>query len=126
MKNALNQISIILVSYKSSIKLKRFLRKIPKEIKVFIIDNSKDYIFEPELISLLKSIAPKYVENQVFHSVLEAFASEHSARMVAMQNATDNANELVEGLTLDLNKARQESITGELLDIVGGVAALEK
>jgi F-type H+-transporting ATPase subunit gamma len=46
--------------------------------------------------------------------------------MVAMQNATDNANELVEGLTLDLNKARQESITGELLDIVGGVAALEK
>lgn len=89
-------------------------------------DNSKDYIFEPDLISLLKSIAPKYVENQVFHSVLEAFASEHSARMVAMQNATDNANELVEGLTLDLNKARQESITGELLDIVGGVAALEK
>ena len=89
-------------------------------------DNSKDYIFEPELISLLKSIAPKYVENQVFHAVLEAFASEHSARMVAMQNATDNANELVEGLTLDLNKARQESITGELLDIVGGVAALEK
>ncbi|MFL2665083.1 MAG: ATP synthase F1 subunit gamma [Dehalococcoidia bacterium] len=89
-------------------------------------DNPKDYIFEPELISLLKSIAPKYVENQVFHAVLEAFASEHSARMVAMQNATDNANELVEGLTLDLNKARQESITGELLDIVGGVAALEK
>ena len=66
------------------------------------------------------------MQNQVFHSVLEAFASEHSARMVAMQNATDNANELVEGLTLDLNKARQESITGELLDIVGGVAALEK
>ena len=89
-------------------------------------ENSNDYIFEPEVVSLLKSIAPKYVQNQVFHSVLEAFASEHSARMVAMQNATDNANELVEGLTLDLNKARQESITGELLDIVGGVAALEK
>ena len=89
-------------------------------------ENSTDYIIEPQVVSLLRSIAPKYVQNQVFHSVLEAFASEHSARMVAMQNATDNANELVEGLTLDLNKARQESITGELLDIVGGVAALEK
>ena len=89
-------------------------------------ENSNDYIFEPQVVSLLRSIAPKYVQNQVFHSVLEAFASEHSARMVAMQNATDNANELVEGLTLDLNKARQESITGEVLDIVGGVAALEK
>ena len=62
---------------------------------------------------------------QVYHGILEAFASEHSARMVAMQNATDNANEIVEELTLDLNKARQESITAELLDIVGGVAALE-
>ena len=57
--------------------------------------------------------------------ILEAIASEHSARMIAMRNATDNANELIEALTLDLNKARQEQITGELLDIVGGVAAVE-
>ena len=57
--------------------------------------------------------------------MLDSIASEHSARMVAMQNATENANELIDGLTLDLNKARQESITSELLDIVGGVAALE-
>jgi len=84
-----------------------------------------DYIYEPSISAVLESLVPRYIETQVYHSILEAFASEHSARMIAMQNATDNANEIVEGLTLDLNKARQESITAELLDIVGGVAALE-
>jgi F-type H+-transporting ATPase subunit gamma len=84
-----------------------------------------DYIYEPSISSVLQSLVPRYIETQVYHGILEAFASEHSARMIAMQNATDNAQEIVEGLTLDLNKARQESITAELLDIVGGVAALE-
>jgi len=84
-----------------------------------------DYIYEPSISSVLESLVPRYIETQVYHGILEALASEHSARMIAMQNATDNANEIVEGLTLDLNKARQESITAELLDIVGGVAALE-
>jgi F-type H+-transporting ATPase subunit gamma len=84
-----------------------------------------DYIYEPSINDVLASLVPRYIESQVYHGILEAFASEHSARMIAMQNATDNANEIVEGLTLDLNKARQESITAELLDIVGGVAALE-
>ncbi len=84
-----------------------------------------DFIYEPSIGDVLESLVPRYIETQVYHGILEAFASEHSARMIAMQNATDNANEIVEGLTLDLNKARQESITAELLDIVGGVAALE-
>ena len=84
-----------------------------------------DYIYEPSISEVLESLVPRYIETQVYHGILEAFASEHSARMIAMQNATDNANEIVENLTLDLNKARQESITAELLDIVGGVAALE-
>ncbi len=84
-----------------------------------------DYIYEPSINEVLASLVPRYIETQVYHGILEAFASEHSARMISMQNATDNANEIVEGLTLDLNKARQESITAELLDIVGGVAALE-
>jgi len=61
---------------------------------------------------------------QVFHAILESIASEQSARMVAMRNATDNANQLIEDLTLMYNKARQESITKELLDITGGAAAL--
>ncbi len=84
-----------------------------------------DYIYEPSITEVLESLVPRYIETQVYHGILEAIASEHSARMIAMQNATDNANEIVEELTLDLNKARQESITAELLDIVGGVAALE-
>jgi F-type H+-transporting ATPase subunit gamma len=84
-----------------------------------------DYIYEPDVATVLNTLLPRYVETQVYHSILEAIASEHSARMVAMRNATDNAKELIEELTLDLNKARQEQITGELLDIVGGVAAVE-
>jgi F-type H+-transporting ATPase subunit gamma len=61
---------------------------------------------------------------QVYHAILESIASEQSARVVAMRNATDNASELIQDLTLVYNKARQESITKELLDITGGAAAL--
>ncbi len=84
-----------------------------------------DYIYEPSPGEVLANLAPRYVETQVYHAIVEAQASEHSARMIAMQNATDNANELIDELTLDLNKARQEAITGELLDIVGGVAGVQ-
>ena len=61
---------------------------------------------------------------KVYHAILEAIASEQAARMIAMRNATENSNDLIADLTLSYNKARQESITSELLDIVGGAAAL--
>jgi F-type H+-transporting ATPase subunit gamma len=83
-----------------------------------------DYVYEPDRATVLAELLPRYVERQVYGAVLEAIASEQSARMVAMRNATDNANELMKDLTLVYNKARQESITNELLDIVGGVEAL--
>lgn len=83
-----------------------------------------DYIYEPGSDVVLGELLPRFVEMQVYHAILESIASEQSARMVAMRNATDNANELIEDLTLMYNKARQESITKELLDIVGGAAAL--
>ena len=83
------------------------------------------YIYEPDSLNVLSALLPRFVEMQVYHAVLESIASEQSARMVAMRNATDNANEMVEELTLVMNKARQESITNELLDIVGGAAAVE-
>ncbi len=86
---------------------------------------SVDFIFEPSPERLLETLLPRYVEMQVYAAILEARASEQSARMVAMHQATDAANDMVGALTLVYNKARQESITGELLDIVGGVAALE-
>ena len=89
------------------------------------INENLDYIYEPSSYEVLFDLTPKYVRSQIYQSILEAFASEHSARMVAMQNATDNANELIGQLTLDLNKARQETITAELLDLIGGISALE-
>ena len=83
------------------------------------------YIYEPNSSSVLTDLLPRSVEMQLYHAILESIASEQSARMVAMRNATDNANEMVEDLTLVMNKARQEMITTELLDIVAGVAAVE-
>jgi F-type H+-transporting ATPase subunit gamma len=83
-----------------------------------------DYIYEPGPGVVLGELLPRFVEMQVYHAILESIASEQSARMVAMRNATDNASELIEELTLMYNKARQESITKELLDITGGAAAL--
>jgi F-type H+-transporting ATPase subunit gamma len=85
-----------------------------------------DYIYEPDRETVLAELLPRYIERQVYEATLESIASEQSARMVAMRNATDNANDLMKDLTLVYNKARQESITSELLDITGGVEALQK
>jgi F-type H+-transporting ATPase subunit gamma len=82
------------------------------------------YSYEPGPEQLLQEIVPRFTELQVYQAILEAKASEHSARMVAMNNATDNATELIDYLILERNKARQTSITNEILDIVGGAEAL--
>ena len=84
-----------------------------------------DYIFEPSPEVVLQRLLPRYIEMQIYEAVLQNAASFQSAQMVAMKNATDNANEITRELTLTYNKARQEQITKELLDIVGGAAALE-
>ena len=84
-----------------------------------------DYIFEPEAEEIMAEMLPMYVENFIFHALLESKASEQSARMTAMDNATENANEIINQLTLQMNKARQTAITKELLEIVSGAAALE-
>jgi len=83
------------------------------------------YIYEPDSLQVLGDLLPRFVEMEIYHAMLESIGSEQSARMVAMRNATDSANEMIESLTLLMNKVRQESITTELLDIVGGAAALE-
>ena len=83
-----------------------------------------EYIYEPNRRLVLAALLPRFVEMELYHAVLESIASEQSARMVAMRNATDNANELIQDLTLMYNKARQEMITTELLDITGGAEAL--
>ena len=83
-----------------------------------------DYIYEPGAAELLEGVLMRYIESQVYQAVLENVASEHAARMVAMKSATDNAGELIEGLQLAYNKARQAAITQELAEIVGGAAAV--
>lgn len=84
-----------------------------------------DYIYEPDPREVLEHLLPRFVEMELYHAVLESIASEQSARMVAMRNATDNANEIIQDLTLTYNKVRQEIITTELLDITSGAVALE-
>ena len=83
------------------------------------------YIYEPDSLAVLGSLLPRYVEMEVFHALLESNASEQSSRMVAMRNATDNANDLMNDMTLVMNRIRQDSITNELLDLIGGQMALE-
>ena len=82
------------------------------------------YIYEPGQDEILDQIIPRFTALQVYQAVMESLASEHAARMVAMKNATDNATELSAALQLEYNKARQQSITSEMLDIAGGAEAL--
>ena len=84
-----------------------------------------DYLYEPSLERLLQALLPKYLGTQVWRALLESNASEQAARMLAMENATENATELIRDLTLQFNKARQASITTEILEIVGGAEALK-
>ena len=83
-----------------------------------------DYIYEPDAEALLDTVLVRYIEADVYQAVLENLASEHAARMIAMKNATDNAGDLIDELTLVFNKARQAAITQEISEIVGGAAAV--
>ena len=83
------------------------------------------YIFEPSPAAVLDTTVPQYVNYQLYQMILESRASEHSARMVAMKAATDNANDMIKDLTLDYNKQRQAAITAELLEITTAMRALE-
>jgi F-type H+-transporting ATPase subunit gamma len=86
--------------------------------------SSSEYIFEPSVEGLLAELLPRYVKVQLYRGLLDTSASEHAARMVAMDNATKNCDEMADSLTLVYNKARQASITTQLMDIVSGAEAL--
>jgi F-type H+-transporting ATPase subunit gamma len=101
----------------------RFL-PIPKVEKVEGGKKS-DFIFEPEREQLIAELMPKILNTQLFKAVLDAHASEHGARMTAMDKATENANELLKNYKLSYNRARQAAITTELTEIVSGAAALQ-
>lgn len=97
-----------------------FLKDVPS-----VTGGSHVYEYEPNPQAILDEIVPRFTELQLYQALLESKASEHSARMVAMRNASDNASQLVDDLTLVYNKARQAAITSEILDIVGGAEALQ-
>jgi F-type H+-transporting ATPase subunit gamma len=108
------------------------LRQEPRVLQILPIEPSedtgevRDYIFEPDPETVLNALLPRYIEVQIYQVLLESIASEHSARMVAMRNATDNAKEIQEELTLTYNKARQAQITAEVSEIAAGAVALQQ
>ena len=108
--------------------------QIPTEEPYLPVDLSKqteakaiptDYIIEPDRKTLLESLIPRSLRSKIYAILLDSAAAEHAARVVAMQIATDNADEILDGLTIQYNKQRQQAITGEILDIIGGSEALK-
>lgn len=95
------------------------------ETKEASAGDNPEYLFEPDAKTVFETILPQYVNNTLWQMLLEARASEHSSRMVAMKNATDNAKQLIKDLTLEYNKLRQAAITNELLEITTAKMALE-
>lgn len=119
-KNKFSRVMVLFADFVNTLVQKpKFLQILPikKEGEEIEKDLKIDYIFEPNKSSILTYLIPYYVENQIFQLVLEAYASEQSARMIAMKNATDNASEVVRDLTLIYNRARQAQITNEINDI---------
>jgi len=111
------------------------IRQVPTVEKILPIEPPEEassseikveYIYEPSAEEILLNLLPRYVGSLVYHALLESKASEHGARMTAMGNASENAGEIIDNLTLKMNKVRQAAITDEILDIVGGAEALSK
>ncbi|SMC00086.1 ATP synthase F1 subcomplex gamma subunit [Thermanaeromonas toyohensis ToBE] len=125
LEGALDEIHLIYSRFYSA------LRQVPQVVKLLPISPPADetpraleYLYEPARELLLAELLPRYVEIEVYRALLEAKASEHGARMTAMDNATENAAEMIEKLTLSFNRARQAAITREILEVVAGAEAL--
>ena len=93
---------------------------LPVEAAKLPVGQIGEYIYEPNALAVLNQLLPRFAEMEVYHTILELIASEQSARMVAMRNASESAEDMIKSLTLTLNKARQESITKEISEITGG------
>lgn len=126
------RISIIYTSFQTTLRQEAIIRQILPIVDMEMLNNSGEktessldkYLFEPSANQILSTILPHYILMEIFQILLESSASEHSARMVAMKNATDNASELVDDLTLSYNQLRQANITNEILDIATAAVAL--
>ncbi|MBV8195424.1 MAG: F0F1 ATP synthase subunit gamma, partial [Candidatus Dormibacteraeota bacterium] len=121
-----DQVDIVFAKFVSAGRqvatLRRVIPVVPPEDAGPVAAN---FEYEPEPKDVLDALLPRYVESQVYQAVLENIASEQAAKIIAMRNASDNAGDLITDLTLTANKVRQDSITKELMEVVGGAAALE-
>ncbi|NMD43194.1 MAG: ATP synthase F1 subunit gamma [Firmicutes bacterium] len=126
LKLELDEVHLIYARFHTALRhellVERFLPVVTPTLKA---GEEVDYIYEPEPRSMLEAILPRYCEMRVFQALLEAKASEHSARMVAMESATSNAGDVIDRLTLTFNKARQAAITKEIVEIATGAEALK-
>ena len=123
-----DEIYLIYTKFQSAMTQKPVCRRllpVPEAENADAKPDLTDYIFEPSGQAILESLLPLYLENCVYRALLESKVSEHGARMTAMSAATDNASEMIDKLTLSLNRARQAAITTEITEIVGGAAALD-
>lgn len=119
----IDAVYLIYNEFKSVIAQKLMVTKL-LPVAVVGSEEPKDYIYEQSPAQLLGTLLPKYVETGIYRAMLESAASEHAARMTAMDAASTNAADVIEGLTLHLNRVRQASITKEIIEIVSGAAAL--
>ncbi len=120
----IDAVYLIYNEFKSVVSQKLTLdRVLPVEVPVEAVPT--DYIFEEPPAEMLKALLPRYVALELYRAVLETAASEHAARMTAMESATSNAGEMIDKLTLYMNRVRQASITKEIIEVVSGAAAAE-
>ncbi|HUJ69045.1 MAG TPA: ATP synthase F1 subunit gamma [Syntrophorhabdales bacterium] len=105
---------------KQEVKFEEFL-----PLKAPASEETVDYLYEPDVQSIVDRFIPHYILTKIYYALVESQTSEHAARMAAMENATNNCGEMIDYLTLVYNKTRQQSITNEMMDIVGGVEALQ-
>jgi F-type H+-transporting ATPase subunit gamma len=122
----LDQIHLVYNEFKSAIQCKPTVQQLlPVEPLVQAESESpEDYLYEPDPQQLFAALLPHYVEHAVYRALLESAAAEHAARMTAMESATNNASELIDSLTLTMNRVRQASITTEIIEVVSGAQVL--
>ena len=121
-----DSVYLLFNEFKSVLTQQVVLRRLlPAERPAADESTATEYIYEQPAADIFRNLLPKYVETNIYQAMLESAAAEHAARMTAMDSATRNAEEMIEKLTLHLNRVRQASITKEIIEIVSGAAALE-
>jgi F-type H+-transporting ATPase subunit gamma len=120
-----DQVDLVFAHFISAGRQQATVRRLmPVEVPEATEHLAADFVYEPEPKDVLDALLPRYVESQIYQAVLENLASQMAAQMLAMHNASDNATDLIRDYTLAANTVRQSTITSELMDIVGGAAAL--